>query len=225
MATESIRVSAVFPVSPERIYEAWLDSAQHTQMTGGGDETKATAAAEVGAEHSAWSGYIRGVNRELEPGRRIVQTWHAQDFPAGAEPSVLEVLLEPEGEGTRVTLVHSDLPEGMGKAYEEGWHAYYFEPMRSYFAVAASEGDEGQQAAPRRAEKSPAKRAASKGAAKKTAAKKPAAKKGRKPAAKKPAASKARKPAKKAPAKGARKPAKKAPAKGARKPAKKARRG
>ena len=29
MVTESIRVSRLFPVAPQRLYQAWLDSGEH----------------------------------------------------------------------------------------------------------------------------------------------------------------------------------------------------
>ncbi len=45
----------------------------------------------------------------------------------------VEKLEEVKG-GTRVTLLHSDIPDGQGKKYEEGWQESYFEPMKEYFS-------------------------------------------------------------------------------------------
>src|SRR5437762_1152648 len=117
MALESCRVSAVFPVAAERIYQAWLDGREHTRFTG----AEATVEARVGGEHTAWDGYIEGKNLALEPGRRILQSWRTSEFPPDAGDSYLEVLLEPTAEGTRVTLVHTDIPEGQAAQYEQGW--------------------------------------------------------------------------------------------------------
>jgi uncharacterized protein YndB with AHSA1/START domain len=64
-------LSSTIPATPEAIYEAWLDSATHSAMTGG----EAEASNQLGAPHSAWDGYITGENLELGPGIRIVQTW------------------------------------------------------------------------------------------------------------------------------------------------------
>ena len=36
--------------------------------------------------------------------------------------------------GTKVTLKHSKIPESQASSYEEGWHQYYFTPMKAYFA-------------------------------------------------------------------------------------------
>src|SRR5580693_8875711 len=102
MGHETVRVTAVLPASADRIYAAWLDSREHSRMTG----SVAVVDPAIGGEHSAWDGYIEGKNLELEPARRIVQTWRTSDFPLGHGDSRLEVhLLEVPG-GTEITLIH-----------------------------------------------------------------------------------------------------------------------
>src|SRR5262249_5815439 len=100
-------VSAVIPASPERIYAAWLDSASHGAMTGGAAEIDP----KVGGRHSAWNGYVSGETRELDPGKRIVQSWRSTQFPSESPDSLIVVLLEPEGEHTRITIAHTEIPE------------------------------------------------------------------------------------------------------------------
>jgi uncharacterized protein YndB with AHSA1/START domain len=48
-----------------------------------------------------------GKNLELDPGKKIVQSWRSTDFPKDAEDSLLEILLEKSGKGTKLTLTHS----------------------------------------------------------------------------------------------------------------------
>lgn len=135
MPTDTIELSRILPATPDRIYLAWLNGPDHTAMTGG----KATVAStEVGGAFTAWDGYIDGVHVALEPGRRIVQAWRTDDFPADAPESHLEVLLEPAPGGTRVTIRHADLPEGQGPAVLEGWDEWYLEPMARFFAKEAA---------------------------------------------------------------------------------------
>jgi uncharacterized protein YndB with AHSA1/START domain len=129
MANETFTVSDLIPASAERIYAAWLDGKEHAAMTGGG----ATGEGRVGGAFTAWDGYIRGTNVELVPGRRIVQSWRSNDFPDGAADSQVEIKLDPADGGTRITLVHSNVPEGQGADYEKGWREHYFVPMRKYF--------------------------------------------------------------------------------------------
>ncbi|KAA3644859.1 MAG: hypothetical protein DWQ07_15770 [Chloroflexi bacterium] len=127
---EAIEVSAEIPASPESIYEAWLDGKLHAAMTGAG----ASAEPGVGGKYTAWDGYIWGVNLELEPGKYFVQSWHTTEFPEGSEDSRLEVQLVAVEERTKVTLMHTNIPDGQGAMYKQGWHDHYFEPMKDYFS-------------------------------------------------------------------------------------------
>ena len=223
MGQESIRMSAHFPVSPERIYEAWLDGDEHGKITG----AKATVEPRVGGAHVSWDGYIKGENLALEAGRRILQTWRTLEFPADSGDSKLEVLLAAKDGGTEMTIVHTEIPEGQGSKYEMGWRDLYFTPMTEYFTPKKAARAEAKPAAKTTtaATKKPAakKAVAKKPVAKKAVAKKPVAKKpvAKKAGAKKPVAKKAgaRKPATKQAAtkKAAARPATKKP--GAKKPA------
>jgi uncharacterized protein YndB with AHSA1/START domain len=130
MPTDTIELSHLLPATPERIFAAWLDAAEHAAMTG---SPATVESAEVGGRFTAWDGYIDGSHLALEPGVRILQSWRSHDFPADALDSLLEVRLEPAPGGTRVTLRHSDLPEGQGPALLEGWVEFYFVPMGRYF--------------------------------------------------------------------------------------------
>jgi uncharacterized protein YndB with AHSA1/START domain len=124
-------LTATIPASPEDVYQAWLDSVGHSEMTGG----EATMSDEVGAEVSAWDGYISGRNLELIPGERIVQAWRTGEFGDEHEDSIITVVLQEIDEGTLLTLEHSNVPDEH-KGYEEGgWQSNYFEPMIAYFAA------------------------------------------------------------------------------------------
>lgn len=133
---ESITMSATLPASPQRIYEAWLDSGEHSAFT----DSKATIDSKVGGTFTAWDGYIQGANQALEPGKRIVQSWRTTDFPDGAPDSRLELLLEPTPRGARVTLLHTNIPDGQAADYKQGWKDYYFAPMKKYFAPQKKKG-------------------------------------------------------------------------------------
>ncbi len=122
------QISDVIPATPEAVYNAWLDSDGHSKMTGG----PAEASSDVGAEFRAWDGYISGRNLELEPGRRILQTWRTQEFQESDEDSQLEITLDSVPDGTELTIKHTKLPDD-GMHYKDGWVEHYFEPMKAYF--------------------------------------------------------------------------------------------
>jgi len=130
MPTDTIELSRILPTTPARLYAAWLDAADHSAMTG----SRATVeAAEVGGRFTAWEGYIDGSFLALEPEVRIVQSWRSDDFPPDALDSHLEVRLAAAPGGTRITLRHTDLPEGQGPALLEGWDEFYLDPMERFF--------------------------------------------------------------------------------------------
>jgi activator of HSP90 ATPase len=128
MAIEFV-VNALIPAKPGEVYDTWLSSEGHTAMTG----SLASISPTVGAEFEAWDGYIHGKNLELEPGRRIVQTWRTTEFKENEPDSRIEINLEHIGEQTKLTLRHSNLP-AHGMKYQQGWFEAYFMPMEEYFS-------------------------------------------------------------------------------------------
>ena len=121
-------ISDLISASPKEVYKAWLTSEKHSEMTGG----LAKVSAEVGDTFEAWDGYIRGRNLVLEAPKRIIQQWRTSEFAEGEKDSLLEIFLEEENEGTRITIRHSELPEH-GMQYKQGWVDSYFNPMKEYF--------------------------------------------------------------------------------------------
>jgi activator of HSP90 ATPase len=127
--SQKFTVSDVIPASPRAVYDAWLDGKQHSRMTG----AAATGSAKVGAAFTTWDGYVRGKNLELERGKRIVQSWRSSDFAEGDRDSMITVTLKPVDGGTKITLLHTRIPDGQNE-YRQGWLDYYFAPMKDYFA-------------------------------------------------------------------------------------------
>ncbi len=127
---EELKLSKSFPALPEKMYQAWLDSAAHSAFTG----SPAEIDGRPGGEFSAWDGYITGKTLELHPFDRIVQSWRTTDFPPSSPDSHLEVLFEAAEGGTQLTLIHTNIPDGQGEDYRQGWEDFYFAPMAVYFA-------------------------------------------------------------------------------------------
>ena len=94
---------------------------------------------QIGAEVSAWDGYISGRNLELVPGQRIVQSWRTSEFADEQGDSVITILLQEADEGTLLTLEHSNVPDEQRSYEETGWQENYFEPMVVYFTDASEE--------------------------------------------------------------------------------------
>lgn len=69
---------------------------------------------------------IRGTYLEVIPDSKVVFTWGWEEpgarIPAGS--TVVEITLKSEGAGTRVRLVHRDLPSDRREKHEMGWSHY-----------------------------------------------------------------------------------------------------
>jgi uncharacterized protein YndB with AHSA1/START domain len=122
------RISDLIPATPEEVYSAWFDSEKHAAMTGGSAEVSN----QIGGKFSAWDGYISGKNLELNPPLRIMQSWRTTEFAESDPDSLLEITFVTEGNQTRITIRHSELPDH-GMQYQQGWVESYFNPMKRYF--------------------------------------------------------------------------------------------
>lgn len=122
-------LSHTFNASAEQIYNAWLTSEAHSEMTGG----EANCSDVTGDTFTTWVGYISGVNIELIPFSKIVQTWRTTEFEENDEDSLIEITLKETEQGTTLTLHHTKLPEN-GEQYINGWKEHYFKPMDAFFS-------------------------------------------------------------------------------------------
>jgi activator of HSP90 ATPase len=93
-------------VSPHEVYEALMDSRKHSKFTG----EEASISREVGGKFSAYGEYITGVNLELVPDKKIVQSWRGKDWPEG-HYSKATFYLEKIKDGTRLTFTQTGVPD------------------------------------------------------------------------------------------------------------------
>ncbi|MDH2393581.1 MULTISPECIES: SRPBCC family protein [Streptomyces] len=126
------RPGAVFSFFTDR--ERWLSwmgvDGEFTFESGGPYHTNVT-----GADHAS------GRLLEIDPPKRLVFSWGWTEEGAPVPPgsSIVEITLDPDGEGTRLTLVHSGLPSAEAcAAHAEGWEHYL-----DRLAVRAEGGDPG----------------------------------------------------------------------------------
>jgi activator of HSP90 ATPase len=125
MNTKSIRQSVTIKAGPHEVYEALMDARKHAAFTGG----RAVISREVGSRFSTFDGYAEGVNLELVPDRKIVQTWRASDWPEGHYSRATFALEGVKG-GTRLVFTQTGVPEASYEDIAQGWRDYYWKPMK-----------------------------------------------------------------------------------------------
>jgi len=114
---------------PARVFAAWTDPQQMKRWMGPADSTTITAEANVrvggryrilmrtpnGEEHD-----LSGVYRAVLANEKLVFTWAWKSTPE--RESLVTVLLEPEGDGTLLTLTHEQFfDEEARDRHQHGW--------------------------------------------------------------------------------------------------------
>ncbi len=126
---ESLHLSLDLPVSPERVYRAWLDSYEHSRFTG----SQADIDARPGGKFTSRDGTIQGTTLVMTPFSHIVQAWRSSAYPPGSPDSRVDIRLEPTCLGAQLTLDQTGIPDGQAKQTMDGWVDHYFKPLLKYF--------------------------------------------------------------------------------------------
>jgi uncharacterized protein YndB with AHSA1/START domain len=94
----------------------------------------------VAGQHQSAGEYV-----EVEPMKKVVFTfgWEQEGHPIPPGSTTIEITLQPEGDKTRVRLVHRGLPDDAVDNHGSGW-AHYLQRL----AVRVSGGDPGPDRQP-----------------------------------------------------------------------------
>ena len=127
MKTIDFTVSRVIRGPAEKVFDAWLDPKSPGGLWFGVEKVIVNLTVDglfyhlVKHEGKMWAHYGRFTR--LDRGKGIEHTWMSE-ATRGLE-SVVTITLQPEGEGTKVTLRHANLPDDdMGRQHQEGWTWY-----------------------------------------------------------------------------------------------------
>jgi hypothetical protein len=128
MMTKAIQQSVRFPVSPQKLFDIYLDSGKHSAATGG----RARMSRKVGGTFTAWNEQLRGRNLLIVPKRLIVQAWRATHWRPGDPDSILVLQFSKAPGGAEIDLLHVHVPSHDHKGVTQGWPKYYWKPWKKY---------------------------------------------------------------------------------------------
>jgi activator of HSP90 ATPase len=129
MKMKSIRQTATFKASPEKIYDLIMDEKKHAELTG----SKVTLSNKPNGEFSVFDGYCKGYNIELVKGRKIVQAWHfAEDGWPDNHFSICNFEFEKVGDKTKLRFIQSEVPAHKVESLKEGWKQFYWDAIKKY---------------------------------------------------------------------------------------------
>ena len=123
-----IRQSVSFSVSPKKLFSIYTDSKKHSAATG----AKAIVSGRAGAQFTAFGGMITGQNLMVVPGRMIVQRWRSKHFHKTDPDSILILKFSGAGKGSRIDLVHVNVPDQDLDGVKKGWPTHYWKPWKAY---------------------------------------------------------------------------------------------
>jgi uncharacterized protein YndB with AHSA1/START domain len=126
--TPAIQQTVEFGVSPETLFELYMDSKQHSRATG----APAKLSRRVGGAFTAFGGQLSGKNLLVIPKKMIVQTWRATQWKKSDPDSILVIRFSKTKTGARVDLAHVNVPEYDHQGVTDGWRHYYWEPWSVY---------------------------------------------------------------------------------------------
>jgi activator of HSP90 ATPase len=129
METRDIHLTILFPTDALDFYNCIMDARKHSSFTG--DE--AIIEDKEGTLFTAFGGYIQGKNIVLERGKKIVQSWRAnqEGWPSDLYSEVVFVIKDIDG-GCQLDFYHTSVPAAVADQIEKGWSEFYWEPLRIY---------------------------------------------------------------------------------------------
>lgn len=136
----------VIAAEPETIWPFLTDPVRQVEWMGTEAEMDARPGGVrrvlVGGEHPSVGEFL-----DVTPYERVVFTfgWDLPGHPIPAGSTRVEILLQPEGDATRVRLVHHDLPDDARADHGRGWEHYL-----GRLALAATGTDPGPDLRPDR---------------------------------------------------------------------------
>ncbi len=124
----TIQLAASLPAPPDRLFDMYLDSAEHAAFTG----SAVTISAQPGTPFRAFNDVITGTILQVVPKRLIVQSWRSPHWGPTDLDSTLILTFLPENDGGRIELVQVNVVDTDFAGVCHGWGKYYWSPWRAY---------------------------------------------------------------------------------------------
>ena len=126
--SRTIQLAAHLPAAPDRLFEMYLDPAEHAAFTG----APVTVSAIPGSPFRAFNDMISGTMLQVVPKRLIVQSWRSPHWGATDPDSTLILTFIPENGGARIELVQVNVVDADFAGVSHGWEKFYWTPWRAY---------------------------------------------------------------------------------------------
>jgi uncharacterized protein YndB with AHSA1/START domain len=125
---DAVRIDRRLPATPEEVFDAWTDPATLQQFMVPNTTRRARVKADVRVggefeivmEHDDKETDHHGKYIEIDRPRKLVFTWRS--INTGGRDTLVTLYFTPDGEDTRILLVHEQLPDEKAKTgHTGGW--------------------------------------------------------------------------------------------------------
>ena len=131
--TKAIEKVITIAARPETVFRLLTDPNEYVRWKGKLAQLDPRAGGLFHVDFMNDKDVVDGKFVEVIPSRRVVFTWGWKDNPVVPPgSSTVEIDLEPDGQGTRLRLVHRGLPHDAIASHTEGWD--YFLPRLTSIA-------------------------------------------------------------------------------------------
>jgi activator of HSP90 ATPase len=132
--TKTILQSVKFNATRDQLFELYLDAKKHSAATG----APVKISRKVGCSFIAFGGAISGRNLLIVPKTFIGQAWRSTHFKKSDPDSILVLCFSKAPGGSRVNLVHVNVPQQNHKGVTQGWPKFYWTPWKRFLSGQAS---------------------------------------------------------------------------------------
>jgi len=127
---KTIILSVKFKQSPKKLYETYMNAKKHKAAIG--SVAKTVVENKVGGRFNAYL-MLRGKFLQLVKNKVIVQTWRSRKWKKTDPDSILSITLHKLKKGTRLDLIHINVPDHDYLDIKKGWSTYYWAKWKKHF--------------------------------------------------------------------------------------------
>ena len=139
---DAVRIDRRLPATPEEVFDAWTDPAMMRQFMAPGNvqRTRVKADVRVGGEFEIVMEQPdketdhHGKYIEIDRPRKLAFTWRS--VHTGNRDTLVTLYFTPEGEDTRILLVHEQLPDEKAKQGHTGGWSGILDKLTEHFQKA-----------------------------------------------------------------------------------------
>jgi uncharacterized protein YndB with AHSA1/START domain len=126
----TIQLAASLPAPPDRLFDMYLDPAEHAAFTG----SPVTISNQPGSPFHAFDDALSGTILQVVPKCLIVQSWRSPHWAPEDLDSTLILTFWPEDNGGRIELVQVNVVDKDFAGVSQGWEKFYWSPWRAHLA-------------------------------------------------------------------------------------------